>query len=90
VINIYTDKYDEVWTEYFAKLDHESKIRVVKKIKKIRGFPKKRHLGGKANFFVDEVGQNRLTYRIFDEKKEVRFYFVGNHKDYEKWYKQFF
>jgi hypothetical protein len=64
-------------------------MRVVKKIKKILEFLKKIHLGGKANFFVDEVGQNRILYRIFEEK-EVRLYFVGNHKDYEKWYKQFF
>ncbi len=89
-LDIYTDKYDEGWTEYFDKLDSESKIRVVKKIKKILEFPKKRHLGGKAKFFVDEVGQNRILYRLFEETNEVRFYFVGNHKEYEKWYKQFF
>jgi mRNA-degrading endonuclease RelE of RelBE toxin-antitoxin system len=90
VINIYTIKYDEEWKEHFNKLDHESKIRIVKKIKKILEFPKKRHLGGKAKFFVDEVGQNRILYRIFEENNEVRFYFVGKHKNYEKWYKKFF
>lgn len=90
MIYIYTDKYDEDWSEHFNKLDNESKVRVAKKIGKIIEFPKKRHLGGRAKFFVGEVGQNRITYRIFDDKKEVRFYFVGSHKDYEKWYKQFF
>jgi mRNA-degrading endonuclease HigB of HigAB toxin-antitoxin module len=50
--------------------------------------PEKRHLM-RSSFFVDEVGQYRLVYRIFEENK-VRFYFVGAHKEYEKWYKQGF
>ncbi len=41
-LSIYTDKYDEEWTEHFGKLDHESKIRVGKKIGKILDFPKKK------------------------------------------------
>ena len=43
-----------------------------------------------AKFFVDEVGQYRILYRIFDETNEIRFYFVGTHKEYEKWYMAYF
>jgi len=90
VINIFKESFDEKWPEYFKKLDNTTKERVAKKMKKILEFPKKRHLSQGARFFVDQIGQNRIVYRVFDENKEVRFYFVGNHKEYEKWYKQFF
>ncbi|MFA4856080.1 MAG: hypothetical protein WC634_05875 [archaeon] len=90
MINIYKEAYDEEWPQYFDKLDNSTKERVAKKISKILEFPKKRHLSHRARFFVDEVGQHRILYRVFDETNEVRFYFVGNHKEYEAWYKQFF
>jgi len=90
VISIYRETFDEGWPKYFAKLDNTVKERAAKKIKKILEFPQKRHLKKGARFFVDEISQNRIVYRVFEENKEVRFYFVGNHKEYEKWFKQFF
>ncbi|MBU1120654.1 MAG: hypothetical protein ABIE23_05925 [archaeon] len=81
--------FDEDWPEYFNKLDHAVKERAAKKIRKILEFPKKRHLKKGARFFVDEIGQSRIVYRVFEENNEVRFYFIGNHKEYEKWYKQY-
>ncbi|MFH0970482.1 MAG: hypothetical protein V1776_03415 [Candidatus Diapherotrites archaeon] len=71
-------------------MDSTAKERVAKKIKKILEFPQKRHLKKGARFFVDESGSDRIIYRVFEENKEVRFYFVGNHKEYERWYRQFF
>ncbi len=50
-------------------------------------YPEKRHLH-KTNYFVDEVGQFRILYRIFHEQLEIRFYHVFDHKNYEKWYQQ--
>ncbi len=90
MICIYAAGFDEDWPKYFGRLEKEAKERIAKKISKILVFPKKRHLGQKARFFVDEAGQHRIIYRVFDESKEVRFYFVGNHKEYEKWYQQYF
>ena len=88
---MYHDRYVEEWHEYFAKNVPENfKIRVLKKIQAILNYPQKRHLSGKARFFVDDVGQYRITYRIFEQENQVRFYFVGDHKEYEKWYSQFF
>ncbi len=60
----------------------------MKKIKNILLYPEKRHLM-RSSFFVDEVGQYRIIYRVSDETR-VRFYFVGTHKEYEKWYRQDF
>ena len=90
MIAIYKAGYDEDWPKYFDWLDNTVKERVAKKIIKILEFPKKRHLGQNAKFFVDEIGQHRILYRVFDEADEVRFYFVGDHKEYEKWCKQYF
>jgi len=70
-------------------LDPHIKECIVKKIRKILEFPQKRHLKKGARFFVDEIGQNRIVYRVFEENKEARFYFIGNHKEYEHWYKPF-
>ncbi len=87
---MYNATFDNSWIEHFQKLDSAMKERVARKIGKILGCPQKRHLKKAARFFVDEAGQNRIIYRVSEESNEVRFYFVGNHKQYEKWYKQFF
>ncbi len=87
---MYRLDFDEEWPKYFKKLDKETKERTAKKIKKILQQPQKRHLKKGMRYFVEEVGQHRLIYRIFKEDKEVRFYFIGKHKKYEKWYKKFF
>ncbi len=86
---MYKAEFDQEWPEYFQPLDEGVKERIAKKIGKILEYPNKRHLK-KSSFFVDEVGQYRIIYRVFEDEKLVRFYFVGTHKDYEKWYRQDF
>ena len=90
MIGIYKATFDEEWLKYFNNLDNSIKEHIAKKIAKILEFPEKRHLKKRARFFIDEVSQYRIAYRVFEESKEVRFYFAGNHKSYEKWYKQYF
>jgi len=87
---MYTPKFDENWPAYFEGLDKGTRERVARKIRKIIGFPQKKHLKGKARFFADEVGQYRIIYRVFEEDKTVVFYFVGDHKDYKRWYSRLF
>ena len=89
MINTYKAEYDQEWSRYFEPLDEGIKVRVAKKIGKILNYPIKRHLK-KSLFFVDELGQYRVIYRVFDDDKIVRFYFAGTHKEYEKWYKRSF
>ncbi len=88
-MGMYGVEFDQDWPIHFQLLDKSIKERIAKKIGKILKYPNKRHLK-KSLFFVDEVGQYRIVYRIFEENKRVRFYFVGDHKEYEKWYKQGF
>lgn len=87
---MYMPKFEPDWNKYYNNLTSEMKERTAKKIKIILENPKKRHMKANARFFVDEIGQNRIIYRIFEDLNEVRFYFVGNHKEYEKYYKQLF
>jgi hypothetical protein len=69
---MYEAEYDQDWVEFFDKLSNGLKIRVAKKIGKIIKYPNKRHLK-KSSFFVDEVGQYRITYMVFDKiKKFIR------------------
>lgn len=86
---MYKAEFDEEWLRYFQRLDNEMKKRTARKIGKILAHPQKRHLR-KVDFFVSEIGQYRIIYRIFEANNRVRFYFVGTHKEYEKWYKQLF
>jgi len=86
---MYDAAYDEEWPKYFNKLENEIRERVAKKIKKILEYPQKRHLKKGAEYFVGEASQYRIVYKVFEENKEVRFYFVGNHKEYERWYRQY-
>ena len=87
---MYKSTFHQDWPKYFDNLDNQIKERITKKIQKIVEHPQKRHLTGNAKFFVTEIGQYRLVYMIFEHNKEVRFFFVGNHKEYEKWYKAYF
>jgi mRNA-degrading endonuclease RelE of RelBE toxin-antitoxin system len=80
-------EFDQDWPQYFQRLDGELKERVSKKINKVLEYPQKRHLKS-IPCFVVEVGQYRIVYQVFEECKTVKFYFVGNHKEYEKWYKE--
>ena len=84
---MYNYTFAKDWDKFFNKLPSDISLRVVKKLNSLLTDPYKRHLKGKSNYFVAEVGQYRITYRIFEDLNEIRFYFVGKHKEYEKWYK---
>jgi len=41
----------------------------------------------RSNYLVEEVGQYRIDY-ILDNKNLIKkIHFIGNHKQYEKWFK---
>ncbi|MFH0905726.1 MAG: type II toxin-antitoxin system RelE/ParE family toxin [archaeon] len=84
---MYSEKFHSNWNKYFEKLPSDIKIRIIKKIREVLVNPYKRHLKGNLNFFVAEVNQYRIAYKIIEEEKQAIFYFTGKHKDYEKWYK---
>jgi len=77
--------------DVFDTLDTLSKDiidRVWKKLNRLQEDKQRRHLEFGCDFFVEEVGQYRIGYKVFENEKIIKIYFIGKHKDYEKWYKQ--
>ncbi|MEW6329519.1 MAG: hypothetical protein AB1468_05375 [Candidatus Micrarchaeota archaeon] len=73
------------WEGYFEKLDRSMQERVWRKIQQLKTTTYARHLKKGLPFYVSEIGQYRPCYTI-DEKKKIKVvYFVGDHKEYEKW-----
>lgn len=73
------------WDAYFGKLDKSVRDRILAKMEQLRGEHSSRHLK-QTPIFVEEVGQYRICFSIREKEKVKIFYFVGDHKDYEKWY----
>ena len=82
---MYSIEYDDKWNGYFNRLNRDMRKRVWKKILQIRNGLPGRHLRFGADYFVEEVGQYRICYKSFEDRKVRRFYFVGDHKEYGHW-----
>jgi len=87
---MYTIKFKPEYLRRLEKLD----IRVQKRSKKIIDklkYPKKRRYLKKGNpYFVEELGQYRILYKLIEIDKIIELLFIGNHKEYEKLYKNLF
>lgn len=74
------------WDRHYSKLDFSEKEKIWKKIQQLKMLEKARHLKHGLPFFVLETGQHRIC---FEEKQKTRtIMFAGNHKQYQKWYKE--
>ena len=73
------------WDKYYSKLDKTMQLRVWKKIQQLKHLTGSRHLKQGFPYFVSDIGQYRLCYKINEAKKLKTIYFVGDHKQYEKW-----
>jgi len=60
----------------------------LKKIQQLKTLAKARHLKKGLPYFVVETGQYRICFK--EEGNLRTIHFAGNHKQYQKWYKQFF
>jgi hypothetical protein len=85
----WTINFDSNWDIYFNDLDQTIQEHIFKKINKLQFDICARHFN-KVNFFILEVGQYRIAF--FENKitKTRTVVFVGNHTQYEKWYKGYF
>jgi len=81
----YSLEFEEGWDGYFKKLDKGMRERVWKKIQQLKGSVPSRHLKKGLDFHVSEIGQYRLCFKINEKAKVKTIYFVGDHKEYEKW-----
>ncbi|MCX6773904.1 MAG: type II toxin-antitoxin system HigB family toxin [Candidatus Micrarchaeota archaeon] len=81
----YAINFHAYWDSYFSRLDNSMKKRVMKKILQLQQDIQARHLKKGLDFYVSEMGQYRLIYKINESAKTKTLYFVGTHKEYEKW-----
>ena len=79
----------EDWAEKeLAKIDKSERQPILKKLAQLQNDDPARHLKKGLPFFVAEAGQYRICFNVDDKKMEKRVYFIGSHKDYEKWHRQ--
>jgi mRNA-degrading endonuclease RelE of RelBE toxin-antitoxin system len=68
------------------KMDRAQLVLFGKHIDKIADNPSGRHMKHGMPYFVEEVGQGRIVYRVVKDTVFVLRCFAS-HKEYEKWYK---
>ena len=77
------------WDTHFKKFDRPTKERIMKKLDQMEKPTKPRGLHS-SRCLVEEVGQYRIAYETDGKNRKKNVHFVGNHKQYEKWYSQGF
>lgn len=75
--------------EELLSLDFSVRLRIEKKLKQLRreDLPS-RHLKHGSSFFIAEIGQYRVAYKTRVDLRLERIFFVGDHKSYERWYRE--
>jgi len=83
---MYTLEFDEDWRTYYKKVPPDIQKRFKKRLNKYEIFPtiSFRHAKYGVEFFMDEIGQYRVCFVSNENSKIRRFYFIGKHKEYEK------
>jgi len=85
VIRLYELNFAPDWDKYFSKMDKNEKEKILIKIEKMMTFEKARHLKFVSPYYVVESGQHRICCEQKGNTRTISF--AGNHKQYEKWYK---
>ncbi len=75
------------WDGHFEKFGRTAKDQILKKFEHMKQPLQARGLHSSI-FQVEEVGQYRISFKIDGQNRIKKIQFVGNHKQYEKWYKE--
>ena len=79
-------EFNPGWDKYFKDFDKSIKDQILKKLEKMKQPLVARGLHS-SDYKVEEAGQYRITF-IQDETTQTKhIHFIGDHKQYEKWYK---
>ncbi len=78
-------EFDPKWEEYYSNLDPSIKKRVIKKLKQLFQERKTKKLKFGLKYNVLKIGQFSVCFAENEKEKKRILYFVGNHKEYEKW-----
>lgn len=83
----YTLIFKPDWDKHYSKMDKSVQTIIWKKIQQQKNETKTRHLKHGVEFYVVETGQHRIAIKINEKENTKTIHFVGNHKQYEKWFK---
>lgn len=75
------------WNRHFDKFDNSTQQRILKKFEQMKQPLQARGLQA-SRAVVEEAGQYRIAFFQNEETSQKEIHFVGNHKQYEKWYKE--
>lgn len=83
---MYALEFEDDWKKYFRDIPPDIQKRFKKKLAKYESFPSFafRHEKHAVEYFVDEISQYRVLFTSNENSKVRRFYFIGDHKEYEK------
>ncbi|MEK6953814.1 MAG: hypothetical protein AABX01_02320 [Candidatus Micrarchaeota archaeon] len=73
------------WDVHFKDFDKSAQQRIMKKIEQIKSPLQGRGLHS-SRFKVEEAGGYRIAYIEDELAQSRRIHFVGDHKQYERWY----
>ena len=79
--------YKPGWDKHYETLPKEIRERLDKKLAQMKQPLQGRGLH-RSKYQVEEVEGYRIAYSLNQNTNEKEVHFVGNHKQYEKWYKQ--
>jgi len=74
------------WDIHFKKFDKSTQEKIFKKLKQLEQPLQARGLHS-SKYRVEETGQYRIAFKNNHETRTREIHFIGNHKQYEKWYK---
>ena len=74
------------WNECFQKFDKATQQRILKKLEQMKQPLQARGLHA-SRFQVEEAGQHRIAFIQSEATRTKPLHFVGDHKQYEKWYR---
>ncbi|MDP2718024.1 MAG: hypothetical protein Q8P02_04740 [Candidatus Micrarchaeota archaeon] len=74
------------WDVHFKAFDKKIQERILKKIAQMKQPIVGRGLHG-TSYCVEEVGQYRIAFEQDSASRTKSIHFVGNHKQYERWYR---
>jgi mRNA-degrading endonuclease RelE of RelBE toxin-antitoxin system len=73
------------WDSHFKDFDRQTQLRILKKFEQMKNPLQGRGLHS-SRIKIEEVGNYRIGYIEDSASNTRRIYFVGDHKQYERWY----
>ena len=74
------------WDKHLKKFDKSTQKQILRKLEKMEQPLLARGLHS-SRYQVEEAGQYRIAFIQNIKTKTKYIHFIGNHKQYEKWYK---